>query len=188
MMRRVGRLSGWACLAVAVCVVPAALGAQERPRRGEGRMGPRQERSELEQRVRQRFGEMIRVRLELTDEQAAELRGVMERFQADRVELARDDEALRLRFQAVLTEQGTANDEAEALLGRMMDIRERELGLFRAEQEALAEVLTPAQLVRFHAMREQLNQRVRALRQRGRPPGGQGMPPRLEGYPHGVLM
>jgi Spy/CpxP family protein refolding chaperone len=129
---------------------------------------------------------MIRTQLELTDEQAAELGEVMEPFQEERLQLMRQDQGLRRRVEAVLIEGSVVDEEAEDLLGRMVELRERELLIFTREQQALRRVLTPSQILQFQVMREQLNERVRALgQQQGarRPPrgGGGGMEPAAGG-------
>jgi len=164
-----GRWRRITLVAALVCaVIPAAAQAQQRG----GRRGPPGAgRADLEQRVRGRFGEMVRQRLGLDDEQSAALAEMMASFQGDRRQLARDEEALRRRVEAAMLEGRGSDDEARSLLERLLDLREREAALFRAEQEALLEVLTPWQLLQFHALREQLNERVRQLRG-GRGPGG----------------
>jgi Spy/CpxP family protein refolding chaperone len=130
---------------------------------------------------------MIQQRLELTDEEALRLGEVMEGFLESRQQLQREEQALRQRVSAVLLEGGPSGEEAAGLLDRLLELREREMSLFRSEQEALRDLLTPYQVLQFHALREQLNERVRALgqqpgmRRRGGPPG-----PRAEGGPGGV--
>ncbi len=186
MRGRAMRLLGWTALMFALVGAPTALGAQEPQRRGGGRVGPPQDRVQLERRVRQRFAQMIRTQLELTDEQAAELGEVMEPFQEERLQLMRQDQGLRRRVEAVLIEGSVVDEEAEDLLGRMVELRERELLIFTREQQALRRVLTPSQILQFQVMREQLNERVRALgQQQGarRPPrgGGGGMEPAAGG-------
>ena len=137
-------------------------------------MGPPQERAELERRVRQRFGQIIQERLGLTEETAQQLGQAMEAFQGDRTQLMREEQALRRRVEAVVLEGGVSEDESASLLGRLVELKETELDLFRSEQEALMQVLTPFQLLQFHQLREQLNDRVRAMGQQPgmRRPGG----------------
>jgi hypothetical protein len=56
-------------------------------------------------------------------------------------------------------------------------LREEETRLFREEQEALAGVLTPQQLIRFIVMREELAERIQRIRSGGGSPGGPGRRP-----------
>jgi hypothetical protein len=163
----------------AMAALMAPSGVLEAQQGGQRRMNPRQgqERADLERRVRMRFGEMMRERLGLSEEQGEQLSAVMERFREDRMQFVRSEQALRQRVDAAFLEGTVSDDEANALLARMIELREQELALFRSEQEALREVLAPPQLLQFHAMREQLNQRVRELgqqpgmRRRGGGPG-----------------
>lgn len=127
--------------------------------------GPRAgDRAQLEERVRARFGEMIRARLGLTEEESARLGDVMHSFMERRQGLFQEEQALRRRTEALLLEEDASGEEAASVLSRMTALRMEEARLFQAEQEALLQVLTPLQLVRFHAMREQLSQRVQQLR------------------------
>ena len=140
------------------------LSAQRMPSTGRP-----QDRAQLEQRVRARFAETMQRRLGLTDEQSRALETVVGGLQADRLALGRDEHALRQRMEAILTGDQTSDTEAREVLQRMQELRLREARLFQAEQEKLLEILSPVQVIRFHAMREQLAARIQQLR--GGPPG-----------------
>jgi len=163
---------GWVMMLVALLAAPATVDAQQR---GQMRRGPPQGREDLEQRVRESSGRMMRMRMGLDDDQSRALAEVMQSFQQERMQLGRDEQALKRRVEAAMLEGGVSDEEAEGLLARIMDIRERELALFRAEQEGLRAVLTPNQILQFHRLREQLQQRIQQLRgqnQGPRRPGG----------------
>lgn len=168
---------GLAAVLLAGSLVVADLSAQ----RGPPPQGPGN-RPELERRVRARFAEMMKQRLGLSEEQSALLGRTVESFMEQRQRLVADEQALRRRTEAVMLEQAPSEEEARSLLARMLDLREQELQLFRVEQDSLLKVLTPVQLVRFHAMREQLGQRIQQLRG-GMGPGGVGRPPGGGGFP-----
>jgi Spy/CpxP family protein refolding chaperone len=169
-------------VAIAVLIVagigPSDVEGQRRP----GMTGQGQDRTELERRVRARFGEMVRQRLDLNDEQARHLSETVQSFQEDRSQLFREEQALRRRVEAVLLEGDPDAEEAQALVDRMQELRLEEARLFQREQQALLEFLTPTQLLRFHALREQMGQRIRQLR--GRPGAGRG--PGRDGPPLGI--
>jgi hypothetical protein len=140
------------------------------------RAGPgAQQRQELEQRIRARFGQMIKQRLGLDDETAKALDRTVQSFRPGREQLARDQEALRKRVQAFDLEGGGSDQEAQQLLNRMNELREREGHLYQSEQDSLEKVLSPSQLLRFNVMREQLAQRIQQLRMGGGMGGGRGM-------------
>lgn len=183
-MIRVGRqaLAITAAL-LAVSLITSGVSAQQR-RPGMGQGPPNRE--ELERRVRARFAEMMQQRLGLSDEQSDQLNGAVESFMQRRQRLVADEQALRRRMQAIALEAEPTDAEARSLLARMQELRDEEVGLFRAEQEALLAVLTPVQLVRFHAMREQLGQRIQQLRGgQGPGPGRPGAGPPAAGFRDG---
>jgi len=136
------------------------------------------QRMELERRVRERYATMVKERLGLSEEQSLQLEQTVESFREPRERLMADEQALRRRIEAILIEQDPSEDEARSLLRRMQDLRVEETRVFQGEQEALLQILTPIQVVRFHAIREQLGQRIQQLRgggpmgSGGRPPGG----------------
>lgn len=169
---------------VFLCTLTSVVRAQGMP----GARNP--QRQELERRVRARYGEMMRQRLGLSAEQSDRLGQTVDSFADRRQRLLADEQALRRRIEAILLEQDPTDEEASSLLARMQDLRVEEADLFRAEQEALQQVLTPVQLVRFHAMREQLGKRIMQLRGGQGPPGpgrrpGGGFPGGAAGDPWG---
>jgi len=165
--RSVARIIGTAAVLTAL-VLPGLLAAQTMPpgRRGAGR-------TQLEQRIRARFGQIVRDRLGLTDEQARQLGRVVQGFEGDRMRLAGDEEAVRQKVATLLTQDQPSEDEARQLLDRMSELREQEIRLARQEEDSLLTVLSPAQVLRFNLLREQMAARIRQLR-RGEGPGGRG--------------
>lgn len=179
----------WRC-GVGRMVVVAAFGALLLPASGaaQGGMPGRHGRAELEQRVRARFGQMVRERLNLTDEQAQRLGQVVQGFQDDRRSLARSEGSVRHRVQALLLESNPSEEEARTLLDSMAALREREVRLSSQEEDSLLTVLSPSQLLRFNVLREEMGARIRQLRRGGGPPGRGsrgGMPPPGGGIPGG---
>lgn len=146
----------------------------------------------LEERLRQRFGELVQRELDLDDETQRALAGVLERFDEERRDIARRTAALRVRLSgrasldprrrgAPLLEP----EEAREILAERREIREDEYRLAREEEAALLEVLTESQLVRFLALRDELAQRIQRIR-RGRP-GGPGSTIGAGGGPTALL-
>lgn len=138
------------------------------------------EREAMQERIRERFGEIVRRQLGLDrSTQQALLEAVRASERARRALLGREMELRgRLREQAEMFPRRDPPPlldptQAREVLREMAAIREAEIRLFREEQERLLQVLTPPQLVRFYALREDLAQRIRRLR-RGPPgPGGE---------------
>jgi Spy/CpxP family protein refolding chaperone len=161
-------------------VVP--LEAQRGPpmgRRGEGQ-GQRQDRAQLERRIRAQMGEMMRQRLGLSEAESQSLGEIVEEFEPARRGIAREEQAVRRRVEALTADEAATDGEASDLLARLADVRRRDAELFAEEQERLLEILTPLQVLRFHSLREQLGERIQRLRgQRGRgnSEGGAGRNP-----------
>ncbi|MDA0329957.1 MAG: periplasmic heavy metal sensor [Gemmatimonadetes bacterium] len=147
---------------VLLCAAP--VDAQRGP---EGRRGGGQDRAQLEQRMRAQIARVMKERLGLTDEQAVRLGEIDQEFGVRRRELARSEQAARRRVEALLIEESGDEVEAQELLERMVQLRIQEADIFREEQLALLEVLTPTQILEMQSLREQLGERIRALRSRG---------------------
>ncbi len=162
---------GLATVASLLMVVPVEAQRSGPPM---GRRQGQEAREQLEQRIRAQMGQIMKERLELDDEQLARLGAVISEFDEQRQGLRREERAIRSRVEALMLEGGDDNDEALALVQRQSALRLREAEVFAAEQESLLEVLTPLQLFQFHAIREQIGERIRRLRQSGR--GGGALP------------
>ncbi len=123
------------------------------------------QRQQLEQRVRQRFEQIVRTRLQLTDQQVVELRQTNERFAAPRRALAERERGLRHAMRQELRDTGPRN---QGLLAAQIDsilaIQRTRLDLLASEQRELSRFLTPAQRVQYYALQEQLRQRVEQMR------------------------
>lgn len=146
---------GWAALA-ALVLAPVGGQAQVRPR------APA-ERGAMDQRVRARFGEMVRAELELTADQLQKVEQVVRSFEEQRRGLTERETGLRGRMGAA---QRT-DDEAQEILREMVAVREEETRLFRGEMDELRKTLGPARALRFYELRAQLMDRVQRLRQPG---------------------
>lgn len=152
------------------------LGAVATPASGQ-RPGaiPMPQRAELQQRVQQRFDELVRAQLDLTEAQAERVRELARDFQEQRQALGQRHRALRSRLRSVDLEWTEA--EAQVLLDELTAVHRAEADLIEAELNELREVLTAAQVARFHALRQQLMERIERRREgfpgaRRGPPGG----------------
>lgn len=170
------RISGrWAPIALlaALAVLPQAALAQRSP-------DARPDRAQLEQRIRAQMGRMMQERLGLDEEEAADLSEVVQAFEARRRDLARREFETRRRVEE-LVRDGGQDRAARELLEAQSELRLEEARLFAEEQEALLEVLTPAQVLQLQDLRQDLGRRIRALRGGPRDRGGNGLGPRGPG-------
>ena len=131
------------------------------------RRGGRGQRADMERRIQARFDNLVRQDLELSDDQVQRLQDAVEDFRGRRLEFSRSERNTRARVGRLgapgggrdLTEQ-----EASEILAEMLELSGREATLFREEQEALLQILSAPQVVRFIVMRQQLGDRIRTLR------------------------
>jgi hypothetical protein len=140
--------------------------------------GGQRQRLELERRLNQGFQRSVQTQLRLDATAMEGLQGIMRSFQEERSALHRAQASLRHRLRDPALWDMTEED-ARAFLQEMVDLQERELELYRREQEQLLALLTPVQLLRFYSLREDLGLRVQQLRQRrgrGGGMGGDGLP------------
>jgi len=143
---------------------------------GTAAQGVPPDRARLEERVRAEMTRVMRTRLGLTEEQATRLADVAQSFEARRRELFDSEQATRRRVEALLLDGGNDQDAARELIDRMGELRAREAELFREEQDALLDVLTPVQVLRLQELRQDFGRRIRALGGRdGEPGDGRGV-------------
>jgi Spy/CpxP family protein refolding chaperone len=122
------------------------------------------QREHMRQRIHTRFLDMAAERLELDATQRTRLASVLEQHHETRREIT--EEGMRLRREAadLLGTDSPDRARAERILDELTRLRERELQLWRAEQDALADVLTPTQRLELMAMQARFGQRVRDIR------------------------
>jgi Spy/CpxP family protein refolding chaperone len=148
-------------------------------RRGNQQPGGGQ-RAEMERRIQARFDNLVREELELDDDQVQQLQEVVESFRQRRVEFSQRERSTRGRVVGLGVGGGTrelSEREASEILQEMLKLSSDEATLFREEQKAFLQILSPQQVVRFMVMRQQLGDRIRNLRGGvGRGPQGGGRP------------
>lgn len=140
-----------------VIVAPEAAEAQRSQQ-------PPESREHLERRVRDRFEALIRKELDVDETTAARLRATVEEFTPERRELARRQGELRRTMRRL--DDVLPPAEAQAVLDDLVDLQRAEVDLIVRERTALLRFLSPGQVLRFYALRDQLGDRVRDVRNR----------------------
>jgi len=153
--------------------------------------GPRQggvpnaRREQLEQRLRQNTGEIVRRRLGLTDDQMTRLQATNRRFEQQRTSrLAREREIRSELRQQVLAGDGANQNRVAQLLDQVLELERQRLDLLQTEQKELATFLTPVQRAKLLTLQQQLRTRTQQLR-RNQTPGRAAPPVRREINPEG---
>lgn len=150
-------------------VLPGAAAAQQ-----QWRADPRRERLETE--VLERFVDRAARELALDADGRDRLGRVLRASAEQRRAIAEESRRLRQELARALREPSTSDGEFERLLDELAALRERELGQWRDEQRALADVLDPRQRAQFLVLAARFQDRVRDVRRRGggQPPGPPG--------------
>jgi Spy/CpxP family protein refolding chaperone len=161
-MRGPGRLAA----AVVVGLLLGVRGGAAQPPGGPPPEGPPPRRA-LEARVRDRIEEIMRDRLELTDDQARQLRDVLGRLEPDRTALVRDERETRAALRAELL-AGSQGNEAriKELMDRLLVIDRRKLEFREREQSELSRVLSPGQRARYFALQDELRRSMAEFQRR----------------------
>jgi len=109
------------------------------------------------QRLQARLDSVVKARLQLTDEQFAQLRGVATRLEEDRRLLRRDEMAVRVKLRRALATSETVDQGAVAqLLDDIPRLERRKVDLLEEEQRDLARFLSPSQRARYFALQEEM--------------------------------
>jgi Spy/CpxP family protein refolding chaperone len=172
------RIVHWLPILAFGVILASPTSAEGQRRRDDGA-----DRAQIEHRIRAQMGRMMQERLGLDAQEEARLSELIQTFESRRRELMGREVETRRRVEE-LTRQGGGDAEARGLLQLQADLRLEEAQLFAAEQNALLQVLTPAQVLELQDLREDLGRRIRALRGGGRggePNGPRGPGPRQDG-------
>lgn len=126
-----------------------------------------EQRKVLEQRLRERFGEVVRRQLALTDDQFRRLGETNRQFEGQRRALVQRERATRAALRDELA-KGDGGDEARVgeRMQELLAIQRERLALTEAEDRQLAEFLTAPQRARYFGLQEQLRRRVDEMRRR----------------------
>ena len=158
------KLLAWALLATLVSSTVSAQRAARplRPRQGEARA----QHAQLEQRLRQRIGAVVKKRLQLSDDQFRKLTETNRKYERQRRQLVQQERATRIGLRAEIAAGDHADQQHVAdLMAQLVKLQQQRLGLLAEEQQDLAGFLTPVQRAQYVAIEEQMRQRVEQLRQ-----------------------
>ena len=152
-----------------VCLaIPGVLAAQQ-PQQGrpgqpgqQGQQGARREM--LEQRLRERTGDLVRRRLQLTDDQMTKLQNTNRQFEQQRMSLTGKERDVRQELRRQLTSGTADQNRVAALLDQTMQLERQRLDVQQSEQRELAKFLTPVQRAKLFGLQNEMRRRAQELR------------------------
>jgi len=153
---------------VALAALSGSLGAQDTT--------ARRDRDELRRRFQERFGAVVKERLQLNDSQVVRLGETNRRFEEQRRLLLQQERDVRmsLRDELLAEQQGGGNQQRiSSLLERAITVQKQRIELLENEQRELSRFLNPTQRAKLLGMQEQLRRNASEMRRRGDvgPPG-----------------
>lgn len=157
-------------LLLSLSVITAGGAQAQRVPPGErgGPPGDPATRRALEQRFRERFEQVLKQRLALTDSQLARVIAVNGRLDARRRELFMEERSVRAEMRDAIDggDDAAAQERVAQLLERAMKVQRARLDLVETEQRELSAFLTPLQRAKYLGLQEQLRRRVDDMRRR----------------------
>src|SRR5215207_3276252 len=169
--------------AAAYFAAPVFVGAQTSPPTGAQQRQPGQQgqqgqqgarRQLLEQRLRERTGDLVRRRLQLTDGQMAKLQTTNRQFEQQRMSLIGKERDVRQELRRQLTSGTADQNRVGVLLDQAMQLERQRLDVMQSEQRELAKFLTPVQRARLFGLQNELRRRAQELRNGQMQRKGQG--------------
>jgi len=139
--------------------------------------GGRGSRADMELRVQAGFDNRVRQNLGLGDDQMRRLQEVVGNFTTQRLQFSQRERSTRARVGRLGGPGGgqdLTEEEASQVLTEMLELSDQEATLFREEQGALLQILSPQEVVRYLVMRQELGDQIRGIRGRGGPGRGRG--------------
>ncbi len=170
-------------IASALSFAPLAMAAAQGPpqgrpdRSGTSRSGAPSR--EIEQQLQRRIGQIMKERLELTDEQLTRLEAVTMKLERERRAVRGEEFRIRTALRAQLLSGDSASNEVVGeLLDRMPRVERRRIELMETEQRELAQFLTPIQRARFMGLQEEIRRNMEQIRDRRNGDGAKFSPNR----------
>ncbi len=145
----------------------SAQGRRIRPMRPAPAQGVQPHRQALEQQFRQRSEQIVRQRLNLSDDQVNRLRSVNANIGGQRNALLQQERAVRMNLRDEMG-KGSSADQAKVaqLMAQAHDLQGKRFALQQDEQQQLSSFMTPVQVAQYVGLQAQIRQRIREM-QRG---------------------
>jgi len=127
----------------------------------------------LQARVRQRLAEVVKQRLNLTDDQMRQLASVNASYEGRRRALMAQEHDARVVVRGELQRGNLADQQrVENALADLFRVQRARIDLAEQEQRDLAKFMQPSQRAGYLALQEQVRRRVEQMRRRRQNPRG----------------
>ncbi|HUQ84128.1 MAG TPA: hypothetical protein VM076_23460 [Gemmatimonadaceae bacterium] len=171
-------------VALLVAIGATSPATAQRVDRAPARAGaPAQGREGLERLLRERFADVVRRRLSLSDAQMRQLGQVNNRYERERMMLLREERQTRQALRAeVLAGDSADQTRIAELIDGALRVQRQRLDITEREQRDLAAFMTPLQRAKYVGIQDDLRRRVEEMRQNrraGAPGLGARRPPPL---------
>lgn len=146
----------------AAALATVSLGAQDTT--------ARPDRDVLKKRFQERFGAVVKERLQLSDSQVVRLGETNRKFEEQRRTLIQQERDVRmsLRDELMAQNQAAGNQQRISdLLDRAIRVQRQRVELLESEQRELARFLNPTQRAKLLGMQEQIRRNAMEMRGRG---------------------
>ena len=120
----------------------------------------------LEERLRERTGQMVQRRLELNEDQMKQLQASNRQFEKQRGDLIAREREIRRDLRAQMLADKPDQNRVSQLLDQSLQLERQRLDLVQGEQRELAKFLTPVQRAKLLAIQAELRRRSQELRNR----------------------
>ena len=148
---------------LAAVVTGSALSANAQQTRAVDKTAAK--RAQLEQKLNQRTGDVVKKRLNLSDAQMTRLQSTNAQFLARRNGLvAREREVRREMRQQILSGDTANQARVGQLLDQTIQIERERIDLLQSEQRELSKFMTPVQRAKLFGLQTEIRRRTQELR------------------------
>jgi len=128
--------------------------------------GQNPRREMLEQRLRERTGQIVQRRLQLTEDQMKQLQATNKQFEARRTEMITREREIRRDLRTQMMAEKPDQNKVAQLLDQTLQLERQRLDLVQNEQRELAKFMTPVQRAKLFAIQTELRRRAQEMRNR----------------------
>ena len=135
----------------------------------------------MQDRFRERLGQIVKTQLGLTDAQYQKVVAVNAKYEGQRFTLMQQEREIRITIRSEVLRGDQADQKRIArLIDEMIKTQQQRLDILESEQKDLSAFLTPAQRAKYLGIQEQVRKRLQKMREEGGAGMGGGAPMRRQ--------